>query len=391
MNMHHGLIENDSSQTRKQLIQNLYLSMIQFTNHESVEKYYFDIFVFFKQNMCHKTAFKVILDILGYNYNEYLSNYDNINLEIKKLLIQIYFKLFKKRIDNYISQISNLLCEEQINYILSIITSLFSNDYLNRYKHLIYDDHKQLLKDTIDKLFEYKHINYSVKYAFLYDLMEAIGNKNRCYNKLIKILSMNNDDFEKNEKHYYHVMFILKNNDYNCITYEQKEKLIDLFKEKHSFKCRSLFNFYAVYYRKRKEILKRFIEYIHSMVDIYTRKDVLTDNHQKNLYVNIKYAILYNKTSLKQSFTREINAMIVNIYTHHVNIISEYYFMKLIYYYFANNSNIMKFLSNIVGVHMQDRILQEKINHKIYNIIDSFFILTSKDKRKIRNMLSITI
>lgn len=377
----------------KDLIQNLYLFMVQFKNHECVEKYYFDMYILKKQNMSHKITFKIILDKLGSNYNDYMFKNNEINEKIKTFLIQIYFQFIKLKIDQHINNISQLLCENQIKYIFSLITCFFGNGYLNNFKNYIYSDYKQYMKEIIHKIFEFNHVSYCIKYNFLYDLMESIGNKNKPFERLKKDLV---NDFKNNKKmdhHFYHIMFIMKNETIFLFTDDQKMEILEIIKNKHFFNYRSVFSFYLAYYRKRKVVFMKFIEYTEHLLDGYHEDlNSITCNIRKNLFSMIKFIILYNKTSLKLYYIQQVTDFILKIYNHRLRVISKHYFIKLIYFYFENYSNIMKFLNNYINIEVKDmdNDLQFRINNRIYSIIDDLFVLTNRDKKKIRGMLCIT-
>lgn len=369
----------------------MYLSH-KFQNCDSIEKFYFDVFIKKASNIKGKNfQFMTLVDILGYNPCEYLFKQNEIDEQIRRALIHLYFYLFKIKIRNILKSCEEIESTDQMNDVLSIISSLFSNRYLLKFKHIIECDFDAFLDEVIDHVFKLQHATFLSKFTFLYDMMVSIDTPLKPYEDLVDFLQNTKKqtyDVEKVEKMYYHCIFIFK--DRYRFTYDQHLFLFRLIKETLIFEHHYMFKLFCVYYRERITAFAQYIRFINDFIVNFRSFQEKNEEYDKKcvrrwLYKMIVSCIRYNKINMKCSCMDRINNMIYIIYQN-MHVVTEATFLKIIHVYFKHYNNVLK-LVNMLKSHRDQRYVE--IKKSVFDIIDDSFILSQRDKNKIRTILAI--
>lgn len=370
-------------------LKTLYLSH-RFKSCESIEKFYFDVYIKKKPNIQKSFLFITFIEFLGYNSCEYIFKQNEIDTQIRKNLIHIYFYLFKLNIRSLLSQ-EIITSDEQINDTLSTISSLFSNVYLLKYKHQIENDFDTFVDDIIQNVFDNEKISYRFKFTFLYDLMTSIGTPLQSYDELIELLENNQKQIYKVstiEHIFFHCVFILKDRD--RFTFEQHLQLFELIKEKFIFEHHYLFKIFLIYYPEKIIAFSQYIRFINNFIINFREFVIHHDKKEKKhirriLYKMIVSCIRFNKLHIRCACMDKINNMIHIIYQH-MYVISESTFLKIISVYFKHYNNVLK-LVNMLKSQKDKRYVE--IKRSVFDIIDDSFVLSQRDKCKIKSILAI--
>jgi len=369
-------------------LKTLYLSY-RFKSCESIEKFYFDVYIKKKPNIKKSFLFVTLIEFLGYNSGEYIFKQNEIDEQIKKTLIHIYFYLFKINIKSLLSQ--EMTSDEQINNTLSIVSSLFANTYLLKYKCHIDDDFDDFFNDIIYDVFDNQNISYLFRFTFLYDLMSSIGTPLKPYDDFIELLQNSKKQIYQTsalENIYYHCIFVFKDRD--RFTFEQHLQLFELIKEKFIFEHHYMLKLFMIYYPEKVIAFSQYIRFINNFMVNFNEFMKVNPGYEKKhirrmLYKMIVSCIRFNKLHMRCACMEKINNMIHVLYQH-MYVISENTFLKIISIYFKHYNNVLK-LVNMLKSQKDKRYVEVK--KCVFDIIDDSFVLSQRDKQKIKAILAI--
>lgn len=353
-----------------------------FNSCDCIEQYYFNLYIAKKTHLLEGFTFKVLLNILGYNECEYIFKQNEIDECIKHMLIVLYFSMFKKKILHLISDFNT---NDPDNVLYDVIC-LFSNTYLTTFRRLIIDDFNFFVDDIIRIVFDQKRVSYTSKYDFVYELIES----DKPYDDLIHLLGKKRQIYDSNEIEdiYNHCLYIFR--DKKRFSFIQHKRLFELLKGNLMFEHNYIFKMFIMYYRERNIVFMQYLDYINDIIinhECYKSSiiDYNIKHTRKILCKMILNSIKYNKMYMKCAYTEKINNIICTLYKN-MNVVSEYTFLRIISFYFKNYNNILKLVNVLKNNNINNKKYIE-VNKHVFDIIDDYFVLSQRDKNKIKLLL----